>query len=86
MRKGQSPFVTGVVLSLVTVYLIVYFSIKSMWNAGTIIALIMLLGISGFQFLLHFKFYRDERQEALKKTIKDRKKGVKTQKDNSYKK
>lgn len=86
MKKGQSPFVTGIVLSLVTVYLIVYFSIKSMWNAGTVIAAVMLLGLAAFQFLLHFKFFKDERQEALKKAIKDRKKWVRENKDNSSKK
>ncbi len=57
MKKGQTPFVTGIILCLVAVYLTVYFSINGMWNAGTIIALIMIAGLAGFQFLLHFKFF-----------------------------
>lgn len=58
MRKGQSPFVTGVILCLVAVYLAVYFSIKSMWNVGTVIAMVMIAGLAGFQFLLYFKFFK----------------------------
>lgn len=58
MKKGQSPFVTGVILCLVAVYLAVYFSIKSMWNVGTVFALILIAGVAGFQFLLYFKFFK----------------------------
>lgn len=74
MKKGQSPFVTGIVLCLVTVYLIVYFSIKNMWNAGTVIVVIMLTGLAAFQFLLHFKFFKDDSKNAVKKAIKQRRK------------
>ena len=86
MKKGQSPFVTGIVLSLATVYLIVYFSVKAMWNAGTVIVIVMLVGLSAFQFLLHFKFFKDDRKAALKTAIKDRKKAVKTKKNGSLQK
>ena len=58
MRKGQSPFVTGVILCLVAVYLIVYFSLNGMWNVGTVFAIILIAGLAGFQFLLHFKFFK----------------------------
>lgn len=58
MKKGQSPFVTGIILCLVAVYLAVYFSINGMWNAGTVIAMVMIAGLAGFQFLLHYKFFK----------------------------
>lgn len=62
MKKGQSPFVTGIVLCLVTVYLAVYFSVKGMWNAGTVIALVLIVTVAIFQFIIHFKFYKKEQQ------------------------
>lgn len=62
MKKGQSPFVTGIVLCLVTVYLAVYFSVKGMWNAGTVIALVLIVAVAIFQFIIHFKFYKKEQQ------------------------
>ena len=74
MRKGQSPLVTGIILSLVTLYLIVYFSIYSMWNAGTVMALVLLIGLSVFQFLIHFVFLKDAPQNSVKKAIKEKKK------------
>ncbi len=77
MRKGQSPFATGIVLSLVVIYLIVYFSLKAMWNAGTVIAVVMIVGLAAFQFLLHFKFFKDGRKNAVKKAVKEKKKSLK---------
>lgn len=71
MKKGQSPLTTGIVLCLATVYLIVYFSVKSMWNAGTVIAAVMLAALAGFQFLLHFKFFRDDSRAAVKAAVKN---------------
>jgi len=64
MKKGQSPFVTGIVLCLVTVYLIVYFSLKGMWNAGTVIALVLIAAVAAFQFVIHFKFIGKEDKKA----------------------
>lgn len=60
MKKGQSPFVTGIILCLVAVYLAVYFSLNGMWNAGTVIAVIMAAALAGFQFLLYFKFFKQD--------------------------
>lgn len=60
MRKGQSPLATGIVLCLVTVYLIVYFSLNGMWNAGTVIALVLIAVVAAFQFVIHFKFIGKE--------------------------
>lgn len=62
MKKGQSPFVTGIVLCLVTVYLAVYFSMKGMWNAGTVIALVLIVTVAVFQFIIHFKFLKREQE------------------------
>lgn len=63
MKKGQSPFVTGIVLCLVTVYLAVYFSMKGMWNAGTVIALVLIVTVAVFQFIIHFKFFKREQEK-----------------------
>ena len=58
MKKGQSPLITGIILCLAGVYLAVYFSLNGMWNAGTVIAMIMIAGLAAFQFVLHFKFFK----------------------------
>ncbi len=71
MKKGQSPFVTGIILCLAAVYLAVYFSMKEMWNAGTVIAIVMMAGLAAFQFLLHFKFFKQD-----DKNIKNMKNGI----------
>ncbi len=68
MKKGQSPFITGIILCLAAVYLAVYFSLNGMWNAGTVIAIVMMTGLAAFQFVLHFKFLKqDKQQERIKK-------------------
>lgn len=64
MKKGQSPFVTGIALCLAAVYLIIFFSIKGMWNAGTVIALALISAVAAFQFVIHFKFFRDDRKSV----------------------
>ena len=58
MRKGQSPFVTGIILCLAGVYLAVYFSLNGMWNAGTVIAMVLIAGLAAFQFVIYFKFFK----------------------------
>ncbi len=63
MKKGQSPFVTGIALCLAAVYLIIYFSVKGMWNAGTVIALILIVAVAAFQFIIHFKFFKENQND-----------------------
>ena len=58
MRQGQSPLVTGIILCLAGVYLAVYFSLNGMWNAGTVIAMVMIAGLAAFQFVIYFKFFK----------------------------
>ncbi len=62
MKKGQSPLVTGAVLCLVVIYLIIYFSVNGMWNAGTVIALILIITVAAFQFVIHFKFFKEKQK------------------------
>lgn len=62
MKRGQSPLVTGIVLCLAAVYLTVYFSLKSMWNAGTVIALVLIIAVAVFQFIVHFKFFKERKK------------------------
>lgn len=74
MKKGQSPLAAGVILSLVTIYLIIYFSINGLWNAGSVMAVILLLGLAAFQFVIHFVLLKDSRQNIVKKTVKQKQK------------
>lgn len=67
MNKGQSPLVTGVILCLAGVYLAVYFSLKGMWNVGTVIAMVMIAGLAAFQFLIYFKFFRVDAKKRKKR-------------------
>ena len=63
MGRGQTPLVTGIILSLAGVYLAVYFSLNGMWNAGTVIAMIMIAGLAAFQFVIYFKFFKVDRNK-----------------------
>ena len=58
MKQGQSPLITGIILCLAGVYLAVYFSMNGMWNAGTVIAMVMIAGLAAFQFVIYFKFLK----------------------------
>lgn len=58
MGKGQSPLITGIILCLAGVYLAVYFSLNGMWNAGTVIAMVLIAGLAAFQFVIYFKFIK----------------------------
>ena len=64
MRQGQSPLVTGIILCLAGVYLAVYFSLNGMWNAGTVIAMILIAGLAAFQFFIYFKFIKADRKNG----------------------
>ena len=67
MRKGQSPLVTGIILCLAGVYLAVHFSLNGMWNAGTVIAMIMIAGLAAFQFVIYFKFIKVDTKKRKKR-------------------
>ena len=62
MGRGQTPLVTGIILSLAGVYLAVYFSLNGMWNAGTVIAMVLIAGLAAFQFVIYFKFFKVDRK------------------------
>ena len=63
MGKGQSPLITGIILCLAGVYLAVYFSLNGMWNAGTVIAMVLIAGLAAFQFVIYFKFFKVDRKK-----------------------
>lgn len=67
MGRGQTPLVTGIILSLAGVYLAVYFSLNGMWNAGTVIAMVMIAGLAAFQFVIYFKFFKVDRKKKKKR-------------------
>ena len=68
MKKGNSPLVSGIILSAVLVYLTVYFSINGFWNAATIIVVILIALLAFGQYYLYFKFFRNEKKSLLKRT------------------
>jgi len=58
VNRGGRAFVTnGVILSVVAVVLAVYFSINSLWNAGTIVVIALIAVLSCFYFWLYCKFF-----------------------------
>lgn len=57
--KGNKPFINGVILAVVGVYLAVYFSLKGMWNVGSVFALVLVAALSAFQFVIHAKFFKN---------------------------
>ena len=67
MNKGHSPLVTGVILCLAGVYLAVYFSLKGMWNVGTVIAMVMIAGLAAFQFVIYIKFFKADTKKRKKR-------------------
>ena len=38
-----------------------------MWNAGTVIALILIITVAAFQFVIHFKFFKEKPRVVLPK-------------------
>lgn len=70
MKKGNSPFVSGIILSAVFVYLTVYFSINGFWNPATIIVVILIALLAFGQYYLYFKFFRSEKKSLLKRMKK----------------
>lgn len=58
MKKGQSPLSTGIILCAAGIYLAIYFSLKGMWGAGSIIAIFMIAAIAAFQFFIYFKLFK----------------------------
>ena len=67
MRKGQSPLGVGIILCLAGIYLAVYFSLNDMWYAGTVIAIIFIAALAAFQFIIYFKFFRDDAKKRKKR-------------------
>lgn len=64
MKQEHSPLVTGIILCLAGIYLAVYFSLNSMWNVGTVIAMILIAGLAAFQFVIYFKFFRVDTKKS----------------------
>ena len=59
--KGNKPFMNGVILAVVGAYLAVYFSLKGMWNVGSVFALILVAALAAFQFLIHVNFFKNKK-------------------------
>ncbi len=70
MKKGNSPLVSGIILSAVLVYLTVYFSLNGFWNPATVIVVILIVLLAFGQYYLYAKFFRREKPSLLKRAKK----------------
>lgn len=71
MKKANSPLISGIVLSAVFVYLTYYFSVKDLWNAATIVVLLLIALIDFGQYYIYFKFFKNKKKSLLKQKKKD---------------
>lgn len=60
--RGNKPFMNGVILAVVGVYLAVFFSLKGMWNVGSALALVLVVLLAAFQFFIHAKFFNNPKK------------------------
>ena len=56
-KRSKKLFINGVILVIIALYLAVYFSMNSMWNAGTVFAIIIIAAVSALQFYIYYKFF-----------------------------
>lgn len=61
MKKGNTPLINGIILGVATVYLVVFFSLNSMWNAATVFIIVLIAALTAFQFFLYFKFFKENK-------------------------
>lgn len=59
MKSSKRFLLNGGVLTALALYLAVMFSVKSMWGVAQILILVLLLGLSAFQYILYFKFFKE---------------------------
>ena len=58
MNKGGRSFITnGILICAVAAFLCVYFSVNSLWNAGTIVVISLVLLLGCFYFWLYYNFF-----------------------------
>ncbi len=62
-RKGNSPLVNGIILAAVFGYLCYYFTANSMWNAATVIVMLIIAAMAVGQVLLYIFFFRDKKSK-----------------------
>lgn len=61
MNKNNTTLTSGIILSAVFAYLCWYFTSKSMWNAATVIVLLLIAALAAGQYFLWFKFFKKEK-------------------------
>ncbi len=66
MKKGNSPLINGIILGVVFLYLIWYFTTNNMWNPATVIVLILIGLLSAGQFIIWFMFFRNPKKNKRK--------------------
>lgn len=59
-QSRKTPLINGIVLAGVAAYICVYLSLNGMWNAATVIAVLLLAAISASMFTIYFKFFREK--------------------------
>lgn len=58
MNRGNKPILNGIILTVLMIYLGVFFTLKDMWGVAQVIVLVLLAGLAAFQYILFFKFFR----------------------------
>ena len=66
MKKGNTPLINGVILTAVCAYLIWYFSSHEMWNAATVIVMLVLALLTVGQYIIWYMFFRDPKKKKHK--------------------
>jgi multidrug efflux pump subunit AcrB len=58
MNKSGRSFITNAALiGIAIVFLAVYFSLNSLWNAGTIVVIVLLALLCGFYIWLYYNYF-----------------------------
>lgn len=58
--NSKKPLANGFILLAVGIYVGIYISLNSMWNIGTVFAILLIAALSAFQFVLYFKVFRQK--------------------------
>jgi hypothetical protein len=61
-KQKRRFLINGVVLSAITVFLAVVFTINHQWNGGSIAVIIITSLIASFQFFIYFQFFSNKKQ------------------------
>ncbi len=67
MKKGNSPLINGFILGGICLYLSWYFSANGMWNAATVVVVIILALLCAGQIIIWKMYFREPKRKRRKK-------------------